>query len=122
MVAGIWDQIAPADLVILTGVVTALLAITLLITWFVARRLLGFSRADEVVLQFCGTTKSLASGLPIASVLFASAQLGLVLMPLMIFHQLQLVACAVLARHYGARADAAADDPGSLATAGPQGR
>src|SRR3546814_4599350 len=60
---------------------------------------------DEIVLQFCGSKKSLASGLPIASVLFPGPQLGLILLPLMLFHQIQLIVCAVLARHYGARAD-----------------
>src|SRR3546814_2191223 len=72
---------------------------------FIGRRLLSFSIEDEIVLQFCGSKKSLASGLPIASVLFPGPQLGLILLPLMLFHQIQLIVCAVLARHYGARAD-----------------
>ncbi|KQX23369.1 hypothetical protein ASD17_03420 [Sphingomonas sp. Root1294] len=58
---------------------------------------------DEIVLQFCGSKKSLASGLLMASVLFASPQLGLIILPLMLFHQLQLIACAILAMQYSSR-------------------
>ena len=54
--------------------------------------------------MFCGSKKSLASGLPMASVLFAGQSLGLVVLPLMLFHQLQLMVCAALARRYAAGA------------------
>jgi sodium/bile acid cotransporter 7 len=66
---------------------------------------MSLSTEDEIALQFCGSKKSLASGLPIASLLFPGPQLGLVLLPLMLFHQIQLIVCAVLARQYAARAD-----------------
>ena len=52
--------------------------------------------------MFCGSKKSLASGLPMASVLFASGSVGLIVLPLMLFHQLQLMVCATLARRYAA--------------------
>ena len=68
-------------------------------TAFCARRL-GFSRADEIAIVFCGSKKSLVSGIPMANVLFAGPTLGLIVLPLMIFHQLQLMACAALARRY----------------------
>ena len=61
-------------------------------------RLLGFSRADEVTIVFCGSKKSLASGLPMATVLLAGQSVGLIVLPLMLFHQIQLMVCAVLAR------------------------
>jgi hypothetical protein len=66
---------------------------------FCARRL-GFSRADEITIVFCGSKKSLVSGIPMANVLFAGPTLGLIVLPLMIFHQLQLMACAAVARRY----------------------
>ena len=60
------------------------------------------------MLQFCGSKKSLASGVPMAGVLFPAAQVGIVLLPLMLFHQIQLIACAVIARRYANRTEAAA--------------
>ena len=58
------------------------------------------SREDEIAIVFCGSKKSLVTGIPMANALFAGASLGLVVLPLMIFHQLQLMACATLARRY----------------------
>ena len=70
-------------------------------------RLARLSREDAVVLLFCGSKKSLASGVPMAGALFDPAHVGTVVLPLMIFHQMQLMVCAWLARRYGARPDAA---------------
>ena len=63
-------------------------------------RRLGFSREDRIAIVFCGSKKSLASGVPMAKVLFAGGALGAVVLPLMLFHQLQLMVCAVLAQRY----------------------
>ena len=65
-----------------------------------AARRCGLSREDEIAIVFCGSKKSLVTGIPMANALFAGASLGLVVLPLMIFHQLQLMACATLARRY----------------------
>ena len=62
-----------------------------------------FNKADEVAIVFCGSKKSLASGVPMAGVLFPAAAVGMMIMPLMIFHQMQLMVCAVLARRYASR-------------------
>ena len=86
----------------LVAVSTGLLLIILLTSWGMGR-LIGLSRDDAIVLQFCGSKKSLASGVPIAGVLFPAAMVGPILLPVMVFHQLQLIACAWLARHYGAQ-------------------
>jgi sodium/bile acid cotransporter 7 len=99
MVAGIWHQLDLAMLARLAIVDGALLAAVLATTTLLSRRL-GFSRADEITIVFCGSKKSLASGLPMASVLFASSSVGLIVLPLMLFHQLQLMVCAALARRY----------------------
>jgi sodium/bile acid cotransporter 7 len=96
---GIWHQLGWADLGRLLAVDAALLATVLAITTF-GSRLLGFSRADEVTIVFCGSKKSLASGLPMASVLLAGQSVGLIVLPLMLFHQIQLMVCAALARRY----------------------
>ena len=58
---------------------------------------LGFPREDRIAVQMCGTQKSLATGLPMATVLFTGTTVGLIVLPLMIFHQIQLVVCAMLA-------------------------
>ncbi|MBW5486550.1 bile acid:sodium symporter family protein [Streptomyces bambusae] len=96
MAAGIWHQVSAARLGALLLVEAALLAAMLLLTWYGARRL-GFDRADRIAIQFAGSKKSLAAGLPMASVLFG-AQAGLAVLPLMLFHQMQLMVCAVIAR------------------------
>ena len=63
----------------------------------VIARLARLDRADAIVLLFCGSKKSLASGLPMALVFFPAATVGLTMLPLMIFHQIQLVVCSVIA-------------------------
>jgi solute carrier family 10 (sodium/bile acid cotransporter), member 7 len=79
----------------------ALLAAVLLTT-NLGSRLLGFNRADRITIVFCGSKKSLASGLPMASILFAGQSVGLIVLPLMLFHQIQLMFCAALARRWAA--------------------
>lgn len=111
---GIWHQLDLSRLSSLMLVNAGLLAAVLVLTT-VASRLMGFSRADEITIVFCGSKKSLASGLPMASVLLAGQSVGLIVLPLMLFHQIQLMACAALARRYASRLAAPAD-PG-LATA-----
>jgi len=104
---GVWRQVAPADLACLV----ALEAIVLALVFSAARvgaRALGFSREDEIAIVFCGTKKSLASGAPMAAVLFPAAALGAVIVPLVIFHQMQLMAAAVVARRYATRSSPAA--------------
>ena len=75
------------------------------LTWFGGRRL-GLPREDAIVLLFCGSKKSLATGVPMAGVLFPAAIVGPILLPLMIFHQIQLMACAVIARRMARTAEA----------------
>jgi sodium/bile acid cotransporter 7 len=98
-VSGLWSRLPPSGLVVLVVVDGGLLAIMLAGTTFAARWL-GLSREDEIAIVFCGSKKSLVTGIPMAQALFADASLGLVVLPLMIFHQLQLMACAMLARRY----------------------
>lgn len=117
MVAGIWHSVDIAMLARLFVVDAVLLAAVLTATTLLSR-LFGFTRADEITIVFCGSKKSLASGLPMASVLFAAGSVGLIVLPLMLFHQLQLMVCAALARHYAARATAAPSLTAALPAAG----
>jgi sodium/bile acid cotransporter 7 len=103
VVEGLWSRVSGADLALIAMLCTLMLGVVLAVTWF-AGRALGFTREDAIVLLFCGSKKSLASGVPMAGVLFPAAQVGAVLLPVMLFHQIQLIACAVIARRY---ADAA---------------
>ncbi|WP_426752242.1 bile acid:sodium symporter family protein [Myxococcus sp. Y35] len=81
----------------------SLLAIVLTLTTRVARAL-GFSTEDEIAVVFCGSKKTLASGVPMARLLFgASPALGLIVLPLMFYHQAQLLVCSVLAERYAKR-------------------
>lgn len=107
MVANVWGQVDPAELAMLFGLLALLLAIVLVATRSAARRLLRLSREDEIVLVMCGSKKSIASGLPMATILFSGPQLSLVILPVMLFHQLQLIVCAALARRYAATANQA---------------
>ncbi|CAL9387412.1 hypothetical protein SUDANB132_01184 [Streptomyces sp. enrichment culture] len=95
VVQGVWDRVSPARLGALLAVEAVLLAVMLLLTWYGARAL-RFGRADRITIQFAGSKKSLAAGLPMASVLFG-AQAALAVLPLMLFHQMQLMVCAVIA-------------------------
>jgi sodium/bile acid cotransporter 7 len=101
VIEGLWHVLAPAQIVLIAVLGAALLAIVLLATWLLGR-VLGLPRGDAIVLVFCGSKKSLASGVPMAGVLFPPAMVGPIILPLMLFHQIQLIVCAVIARRYGA--------------------
>jgi len=98
----LWDQLSAVDLLRLLGLSLVILGLVLGLTWKVGQWL-GLPLQDRIVLLFCGSKKSLASGVPMAGVLFAPSALGLAILPLMLFHQIQLIACAVIARRLAAR-------------------
>lgn len=102
VIEGIWHNYSIEDIGVVVLVDIVLLAFVLAFTMF-GSRALGFSKADEVAITFCGSKKSLASGVPMASAIFAGQSVGAIVMPLMLFHQIQLMACAVLAQRYAAK-------------------
>lgn len=103
---GIWSIVDAGQLVAVAVISLILVLVMLVVTRWVPQRL-GFRREDVIAIQFCGTKKSLATGLPMATVLFAGSTVGLIVLPLMIFHQIQLILCSWLATRYGREADAA---------------
>ena len=109
VIEGLWKQVPVSALAGLLVVCAVLLGLGLGSTTWLARRL-GFGKPDEITIVFCGSKKSLASGIPMAHVLFASHAVGAIVLPLMLFHQMQLMVCAVLARRYARREQAAATD------------
>ena len=96
----IWSRVSWVGVVQLIVLSFVLVLLMLWLTRTTAEKL-GFDRADMIAIQFCGTKKSMATGLPMAAVLFAGQPVGLLVLPLMIFHQLQLMMCAWLAARYG---------------------
>jgi len=103
VVDGLWRRLSARDLVLLGAVDALLLALALVLTTLASRRL-GFPRGDEITIVFCGSKKSVAVGIPMAGILFAGRSVGMILLPVMLFHQIQLMVCALLARRYARRA------------------
>ncbi|MDB5933601.1 MAG: bile acid:sodium symporter [Massilia sp.] len=101
---GLWHNLTPAMLFKVGVVSCVLLALAMFGAAFASRRL-GFSKEDQIAVVFCGSKKSMASGVPMAKVLFAASSLGVLIVPMMLFHQIQLMVCAALAQHYGKRID-----------------
>lgn len=105
--AGVWTRHGASPLLI-TGALTAgLLAFVLLLTHYVAQRY-RFNTEDEIAAVFCGSKKSLAAGAPMAALIFAGSAgaggaLGLIMLPIMLYHQLQLIVCSVIAKRYAQR-------------------
>lgn len=102
VVGGLWDAVPPSTLLALGAVCCALLALVLFITTWLARAL-SFNKEDEITIVFCGSKKSMATGVPMAQVLFTATAIGPALLPLIIYHQVQLMVCAVMAQHYARR-------------------
>jgi sodium/bile acid cotransporter 7 len=117
MAQGIWHQVSAVRLGALLAVEAVLLAVMLSLTWYGARAL-GFGREDRIAIQFAGSKKSLASGLPMASVLFG-AHASLAVLPLMLFHQMQLMVCAVIAKRRARDPEEPAREPAGAVGGGP---
>lgn len=104
MVAGVWSEVAWWQIAFLVVASAAVVGAMLWLTRALARAL-GFTYADTVAIQMCGTQKSLAAGLPMASVIFGGAALGILIVPLMLYHMIQLMLCSSLAAHYAQSAE-----------------
>jgi sodium/bile acid cotransporter 7 len=96
VMAGIWSTLPLGTLLVLAAVCATLLTIVMLFTFNTAR-LAGFSPPDCRSVLYCGSFKSLVSGVPMARVLFPSAEIGAMILPIMIYHQMQLMVSATLA-------------------------
>jgi sodium/bile acid cotransporter 7 len=101
---GIWQKTPIWDLAGLV-VVCCLLLTLVLVAATLLSKLFGFNQEDRITILFCGSKKSLATGVPMAQVLFAGSTIGLLILPLMLFHQIQLMVCAVVAQRYAKRAE-----------------
>lgn len=100
---GLWADHGATTLLLTTVLACLLLALAFSGSRWVARHY-RLSRADEIVLVFCGSKKTLASGIPMATVLFAGhPALGLIVLPILFYHQLQLILAAMVAERYARR-------------------
>jgi sodium/bile acid cotransporter 7 len=102
MAAGVWTQLSVADLGVVLAVDLLVLGVVVVATTW-ASRALNFSTPDEIAIVFCGSKKSMAGGIPMATILFPGHAVGMIVLPLMLFHQAQLFVCATLARRYAIR-------------------
>lgn len=99
---GMWDRLPRHQLAVAAGICALMLALMLAVTFFAARRL-RFDRADAAAIMFGGSEKSLAAGLPISAILFPGPLAGVVILPVIMYHAMQLVLCAGIARRMGKR-------------------
>ena len=105
VIGGLWQQVPLATLLLVIAACCVLLALALVLTNMLGKWL-GFSLEDRITILFCGSKKSLATGVPMAQVLFAGGAIGVLILPLMLFHQIQPMFCAVLAQRYAKREEA----------------
>ena len=108
VVEGLWNQVSWPTLGLLILSCCLLLALALGITALLGKAC-GFNQEDRITILFCGSKKSLATGVPMAQVLFAGSSIGLMILPMMLFHQIQLMVCAVLAQRYARRPEVAVE-------------
>ncbi|MEZ0163520.1 bile acid:sodium symporter family protein [Kineococcus sp. LSe6-4] len=97
---GVWAEVGAGEVVVVLACAAVFLAVVLAVTWW-APRLWGANRADRVTIAFCGSNKSLATGLPMATVLFDPHVVGLVALPVILYHPLQITVCSFLAGRLG---------------------
>ncbi|WP_299537169.1 bile acid:sodium symporter family protein [uncultured Streptomyces sp.] len=117
MTQGVWGRITVSALLVLVAALLLLFVVALLLTRGAAR-LLGLGRESRIAAVLCGSQKSLATGLPMAAVLFGD-RAALTVLPLMIYHQLQLLVCAALARRWARPAPEEAPGAQPVAAATP---
>ncbi len=101
VVHGIWHQVPAATLLTLSFVMALLLATGLLVA-VMCGHAMALRKVDEVAVVFCASQKSLVVGVPMASALLGGAAAGTLLLPIMIYHPMQLVVGAWLSRRYSA--------------------
>ncbi len=113
VIEGLWGKVTLPTIAGMMALCAIMLAIALCVTWRLGQYA-GLERRDLIVLLFCGSKKSLASGVPMAGLLFPPAMLGPILLPLMIFHQIQLIACSFIAQRLDGDEDRTLLAPGEL--------
>ena len=109
VVAGLWNEVSLRTLLLLLLACSVLLTMVMLLSLYIPRWR-GFSRADQKTAFFCGSKKTLASGVPMAQILFIGQPLGMIVLPIMIFHQIQLMVCGIIAHLWAKEAGSEAEE------------
>jgi len=99
---GLWKTLGAPDLAKIVMIAALFLMLAIGGT-YTAGRFLRLPRESRIVLLFCGSKKSLMSGVPIAAALFPAKAIGSIILPVMIYHQLQIFLCAIIAAEYQRR-------------------
>ena len=99
VVAGLWHQVSWTTLTYLMIACSVFLTLIMLLALYMPKWL-GFNQADQIAIFFCGSKKTLASGVPMAQILFIGQPIGMIVLPIMIFHQIQLMVCGVIANYW----------------------
>lgn len=103
VVAGLWNQVSWTTLLLLILACSVLLTVVMLLALYIPRAM-GFNPADQRTIFFCASKKTLASGVPMAQILFIGQPLGMIVLPIMIFHQIQLMVCGIIANYWSKKA------------------
>lgn len=96
---GIWTQINAAAWGVLLALILLMLAIAFTASWWLGGAL-RLTRPDRIAFLFAGAQKSIAMGAPLAAVLLPSEVAGLVLLPVLVYHLVQMVISAPLAARF----------------------
>lgn len=99
VVAGLWKEVSIETLLWLTLSCSVLLTVVMLVSLYIPKWL-GFNTSDQTAIFFCSSKKTLASGVPMAQILFIGQPLGMIVLPIMIFHQIQLMVCGIIANYW----------------------
>ncbi|GAB3947386.1 bile acid:sodium symporter [Spirosoma harenae] len=86
-----------SDLVELSALMLGLFALVFGLIYLLSH-LLHFSQPDRVTALFCGSKKSLIQGSVMVKVLFPATMAGVVILPIMIYHALQLIVASIIAQ------------------------
>lgn len=96
---GLWTRLGSADWIVLLGCLSALMAFGYAGSWMTGG-VLRFARGDRIAFTFSGAQKSVAMGAPLGLVLFGAEKAGLLLVPLIVYHLMQLLVAAPLAARF----------------------
>ena len=99
VVAGLWNEVSWQTLLLLVLACSVFLTVIMLLAYYLPK-LFGFNRKDQIAIFFCSSKKTLASGVPMAQILFIGQPLGMIVLPIMIFHQIQLMVCGIIANRW----------------------
>ncbi|MBS9525230.1 bile acid:sodium symporter [Litoribacter ruber] len=99
----VFTSVVVMDLVGITFTVVLLFYFVYLLIGLLSKKL-KFSIEDRITAQFCGTKKSLVHGTVFSKILFKhSAAIGIILLPLMLFHAIQIFIISIIASSMGKR-------------------